>query len=366
LGGFQMKERLSWFKKNSSMVLLGVLGVINITSADFLEDLKRKNIDLNMVLTGDYFYTFHRNQKIEGVDNYKESFSYSIFAGIYKSASSNSPLGFGFSFGEAWFPVVGIEPFPKPDDINGAFSDSNNNFGIFEAYGEVKFSSFTLKIGRFATNIGGEAPFTWQNINIQRGLVWYGEPVFFDGIRVSTEVKKFEIYVGVNDRDTDDGKLAVEGGISYSLGKISTSINLLIPDTQDQWNTRTINLTVNINNFEKLPLTFYMDYLDTPQEGDNANSYGLALLGEYKFNKKISFGGRVEYIKNDGDGDNYGIGVGNNAWTLTITPKYQFNKHFYIRAEGSYVKLGKDVYIDDDGNPTDKEIRLGTEIGLMF
>ena len=349
------------------LTLAGLFG-ISLTYAGSLEELKQlfeqKDVEINIAVTGDYLYTADRDDDMGS--GYEDRFGYSGFIGIYKEATDKSPYGFGLSFGQAWFPVVGVEPLPQPDDLNGAFSTSNSNFGIFEAYAEGKIGPVKITAGRFATMIGGEAPFTWQNVNIQRGLVWYGEPVFFDGVRLSASFGIFNLYAGVNDRDTDDGKMALEAGAGVSFGKIDAGFNVLIPDKDDQWNTRTYNLTVNINYLEFLPLTFYVDYLNTPQPGNDADSWGAALLGEYKVNDKISVGGRVEYVTNDKDGDNYGIGVDNSAWTFTITPKYQLNKYLYIRGEASYVTLDKKAYTDSDNKPTDSEFRVGAEVAFVF
>jgi hypothetical protein len=371
----QMQKFSPYFfsmNKRQKLTLAGIIGISTLTNAGSLEELKHllssKETNLNLAVAGYYFYTSDRNDTIEGKSDYSDIFSYSVVIGLYKEATEKSPYGFGISFGQAWFPVVGSEPFPKPDDANGAFSDSNNNFGLFEAYAEVQLSSVNIKAGRFLTNIGGEAPFTWQNVNIQRGLVWAGEPVWYDGIRISTQLGSFSIYAGVNDRDTDDGKMAFEGGIAADLPyKTSASFNVLIPDKSDEWNTKTYNLTFNINYFENFPITLYADYLNTPQKGEDADSIGVSLLGEYKFDKKLSLGGRIEYLHNDGDGDNYGIGTGNYAWTYTLTPKYQINKYLSIRAETSYVKTGKDIYRKNDkGDLKDSEFRAGLEVAFVF
>jgi len=359
--------------KVKSLTAVGLLGLSLTTYAGSLEELKQlfeqKDLEINIAVTGDYLYTANRDDNIGGQNGYEDKFTYNAFLGIYKSADEKSPFGFGFSVGQAWFPVVGQEPIPNPDDGNGAFSDSNTNFGVFEAYAEGKLGILTLTAGRFATNIGGEAPFTWQNVNIQRGLVWAGEPVWFDGIRISAQYGNFSGYVGVNDRDTDDGKMALEAGVGTSFNKIDVGFNVLIPDKKDNWNTKTYNLTVNINYFDFLPLTLYVDYLSTPAKGDDIDSLGIALLGELKVNNKLSVGGRVEYVNNDGDGDNYGIGKGNNAWTFTVTPKYRINKYFYIRGEVSYVTLGNKYYQKKNNKPgdlSDNEFRVGAEIAFVF
>jgi len=341
------------------------------TYAASLEELKnllnQKDVEINLAVTGNYLYTADRSDKITGnngktASGYEDAFGYNAYLGLFKEATAKSPFGFGLELSNNdWAPVVGIEPLPDIDNYKKVTID--------QAYVEAKLSFISIKAGRILTNIGGEAPYTWQNINIQRGLVWNGEPVFYNGVRVSAQLGMFNVYVGANDRDTSDGKMAFEGGIGADLPfKTSASFNILIPDSKDDNPTKVYNLTFTNNLFERAPITFYVDYLDTPQKGQDSQSVGAALLVDLKFTTQISVGTRVEYVNNDSDGDNYGIGSGNHAWTFTVTPKYQFNKYLYVRGEASYVTLGKKIY-QKKNNPnslTDSEVRIGAEIGFVF
>lgn len=347
------------------LVAIALLGGFAATAkAGSLEELKnllnQKDVNIGIAVTGDYLYTADRSDKIGNTKNYEDIFGYNLYLELSKEATDKSPYGFKIAVSnDDWAPVVGVEPL----------TDVQNSLTIDEAYVEAKLGMFDLQAGRFVTNIGGEAPYTFQNINIQRGLVWNGEPVFYNGVRLNGEFQSVGFYVGVNDRDTHDGKMAFEGGVSCNLPyKTSASFNILIPDKNDENPTRVYNLTFNTDAVQNVPITFYVDYLDTPQKGQNTQSIGAALLADVKVNQKVSVGTRVEYVHNDGDGDNYGIGTGNYAWTFTVTPKYQFNKYLYIRAEASYVKLGHKYYQKSD-NPndlTDNEFRLGAEVGFVF
>jgi len=346
--------------KIRTLTLTGLLGIVGITNAGNLEELKRllanQDVNIDIAITGDYLYTANREDSINGVTGYEDQFGYNAYVGIFKKATQKDPVGFGLSFSNSWIPVVGQEPLES----------NSNQVDIDEAYIETKVGILDITAGRILTNIGGEAPYTWQNVNIQRGLLWNAEPVFYNGVRVSSQINNFSIYAGVNDADTSDGKMALEAGISTSFGKVDASLNAFIPDKTDVENTRVYNLTLNLNYLERLPLTFYVDYLDMPAEGSHVNGWGAALLGSYKVNANLSIGGRVEYVNNDGDGDAYNIGKGNNAWTFTLTPKYQVNKYLYIRGEASYVKLSNDYYQKNDNDYTDNEFRLGAEIGFVF
>ena len=345
--------------KSKSLAVAALIGVGLTTSANAgsLEELKQllnqQDVSIDLALTGDYLYTADRSDSTNA-----DQFAYNTYMGLFKEASNESPFGFGLELSNnEWAPVVGSEPIPSV----------SSSISVDQAYVEVLLKNFNIKAGRILTNIGGEAPYTWQNINIQRGLVWNGEPVYYNGVRFSGNFGAYGVYVGINDRDTSDGKMALEAGISGDLSqKTSVSFNVLIPDSKDNNPTKVYNLTFTSDYFEKAPITFYVDYLSTPQKGQDAQSIGAAFLVDFKVNNQVSVGSRVEYVNNDGDGDNYGIGTGNNALTFTLTPKYQINKYLYVRGEASYVSLGHKYYNKNDNSKTDSEFRVGAEIGFVF
>jgi len=345
--------------KRKSLAVAALIGVGLTTSASAgsLEELKQllnqQDVSIDLALTGDYLYTADRSDSKDA-----DKFAYNAYMGLFKEVSNESPFGFGLELSNNdWAPVVGSEPIQP---VSGSIS-------VDQAYVEVLFKNFNIKAGRILTNIGGEAPYTWQNINIQRGLVWNGEPVYYNGVRVSGNFGAYSFYVGVNDRDTSDGKMALEAGVGGELSyKTSVSLNILIPDSKDNNPTKVYNLTFTSDYFEKAPITFYVDYLSRPKKGQDTQSIGAALLVDFKVNEQISVGSRVEYVNNDGDGNNYGIGTGNNALTFTLTPKYQINKYLYVRGEASYVSLGHKYYNKNDNSKTDSEFRVGAEIGFVF
>ncbi len=350
------------------LLLGGILATAGITSAGSFGELKNllkdNNVEINLALTADYIYTANRQDVYNGTSNKPDKFGYNSYFGLFKTADANSPLGFGLAISNNdWAPTVGNEPLPS----------AGGQYTIDQAYIELLAGPVDILAGRILTNIGGEAPYTWQNINIQRGLVWAGEPVFYNGIRFSFTAEPFGFYVGVNDRDSDDGKFAAEAGVSGSWKelKLDWSFNILYPDSVDENDARVFNLTTNINAIENMPITFYVDYLNVPLTNGTKGAWGFALLADYQFNDKVSLGMRVERVIQENDVDVYGIGNGNDAWTITLTPKYQFNKYFYIRAEASYVSLDDATFLrkvksDGTNSFTSTELRAGAEIGFVF
>ncbi|NPB05167.1 MAG: outer membrane beta-barrel protein [Aquificae bacterium] len=355
-------------KAKRGLVLAGLLTAFGTPFAGTLEELKNllstEGVEINLALTADYLYTANRDDSNGTVKVEPDKFGFNSFLGIFKTASESDPLGFGLAVSNnAWAPVVGIEPMP----------DADNQYTVDQAYVELMLGKVSVLAGRILTNIGGEAPYTWQNVNIQRGLVWNGEPVFYNGFRISFDAAPFGFYFGVNDRDTADGKFAVEAGISGSWSELKTdwSFNVLYPDKADENNARVFNLTTNFGGLEFAPITFYADYLNVPTDQGDRNAWGFALLTDLTITEKTSMGFRVERVIQEDGVDAYGIGCGNDAWTVTLTPKYAFNRYLYLRAEASYVSLDdpafvKKYYPDGTAAYDDSEWRFGAEVGFVF
>ena len=75
------------------------------------------------------------------------------------------------------FPTVGA-PYEKSDDIG------HDTFGYVPiAYLKLQFTDgFSIQAGKLPTLVGAELPTTVQNINIERGLLWFQEPLVSRGV----------------------------------------------------------------------------------------------------------------------------------------------------------------------------------------
>ena len=73
--------------------------------------------------------------------------------------------------------------------------------------------------------------------------------------------------------------------------------------------------------------------------------FSAALLASYAFDDHWKLAGRVEYETESGHSgvfttpDILGYGPGSNAWSVTLTPTYQW-KQFFARTAISYVTIG--------------------------
>src|SRR5579862_7810251 len=82
--------------------------------------------------------------------------------------------------GEYNFPTAGV---PIVQD-----SSANANTSLYSVIpvGSVQYafdSHWSVAAGKFAALLGQESPFTYQNVNIQRGLGWAMEPTISNGVQ---------------------------------------------------------------------------------------------------------------------------------------------------------------------------------------
>jgi hypothetical protein len=120
-----------------------------------------------------------------------------------------------------------------------------------------------------------------------------------------------------------------------------------------------------------LTLSPYFQYAHIPALpalGTAATSdWGLALLAKYAFDSNFFLGARVEYTKENGSvaqgsADPLGYGVGASAWSMTLTPTYQYNI-FFLRAEASYVHASHPAF---EGGISKSQFRGVAETGVLF
>src|SRR6185503_4758700 len=87
----------------------------------------------------------------------------------------------------------------------------------------------------------------------------------------------------------------------------------------------------------------YLQYTTTPKDAaiglpGSASTFGGAVLAKYSFSPMFSLAARAEYIDSSGSQVSLLYGPKSKAWSLTLTPTWQF-KTFFIRAEASYTRL---------------------------
>ncbi|MBC5815244.1 MAG: outer membrane beta-barrel protein [Candidatus Eremiobacteraeota bacterium] len=306
------------------------------------------------------------------------------YSNIQASVTRNTGLfRFGTIIGEYAFPVVG-------QAINPTFkAGANTDLFSFVPVAYMQYvpnGAWTFTAGKMAALLGQESNFTYQNVNIQRGLGWNAEPAFTRGVRGAYTQGKFTGTLGYTDGYYSGRLNSLEGLLAWVASSNTT--------VQFAWiappNNSGPNPTAGIANkreadlmltqqFGKLQLLPYLLWIDSPQNtsiGYNGDERAFAgvLIASYVFDNAWSVGARYESIVNrsstldlGANADLVGFGPGSKATTLTLTPAFKTG-HTTIRAEYSNVNLGAFTPGLGFGNfgTTPSQSRVGLELGVQF
>lgn len=245
--------------------------------------------------------------------------------------------------------------------------------------------------GLLPTMVGAEATFTFQNVNIERGLLWNQEPAISRGVQVNYARGPLSAAISLND-GYFSGKLnwlsgtlgyAIDSSNSISIvgaGSLSRSDKSSVAPPLAQNNSSIFNL-IYTHTSGPLTLTPYLQYSHVGRDDQlginrSADTYGGALLVKYALNSEWSLGARAEYLKTTGGTcgtdpnctpTNLLYGAKSNAWSLTITPTYQKGV-FFARGELSYTRIGNlqsGLGFGRDLNQRD-QVRALLETGILF
>jgi hypothetical protein len=246
------------------------------------------------------------------------------------------------------FPTLGV-PYTK------AFAQDPLTFG-FVPQGFLKIvpnANFSIEAGALPTLIGSEYAFTFENMNIERGLLWNQEPIVSKGVQLNFTKGPVAASFAVTDGYYSGTYTSLSGLITYTFknsdtlafdgeGNIGTARVATFATPIEQNNGDIFNLMYS-HSMGPLTISPYIQYSSSkfiPGGFSFAgDTWGGAILAKYNFTPQVSLAGRVEYITSSGLANLLGYGVNSNAWSITLTPTYQ-KGIFYVRGEASYVSVG--------------------------
>lgn len=246
--------------------------------------------------------------------------------------------------------------------------------------------NFSVMIGKLPTLIGAEYTFTFQNMNIERGLLWNQENAVNRGVQVNYGVGPLSASLSWNDGFYSNRYNWLWGSLSYAINSANT-VSFVGGGNlgRTSFSSASTPLFQNNSDIYNLIYTYnsgpwmiqpYLQYTHVPTDQQigvtrGTDTSGAALLANYSFTPRVSLAGRVEYIASTGNVGNGAVnlmfGPGSNAWSITLTPTYQ-DKGFFARAEFSFVRATN--YTAGNGfgsqgmNPT--QARGLIETGFMF
>jgi hypothetical protein len=239
----------------------------------------------------------------------------------------------------------------------------------------------SILLGKLPTLIGAEYTFTFQNMNIERGLLWNQEPAVSKGVQLNYAKGPWALSLSLNDGFYSDRYNWLSGSLGYTLnpkdsltfvgaGNFGATARSTIATPYLQNNGAIYNLILTHTDGPWV-ITPYLQYSTVPADKrlgilKASTSVSGAVTARYSFNKVFSLAGRGEYIGSSGG---YGLlyGPGSKAWSLTLTPTAQV-KSVFVRGELSYTRIedcGPGAGFGAQGGRTN-QTRAMIETGVLF
>ncbi len=82
--------------------------------------------------------------------------------------------------------------------------------------------NFSVQIGELPTLVGAETTFDFENMNIERGLLWYQEPAISRGIQLNDSYKKLSASFSWNDGYFSNRYTSFSGLLAYAINASNT------------------------------------------------------------------------------------------------------------------------------------------------
>lgn len=278
-----------------------------------------------------------------------------------------------------------------------AYTQTDGTWGFFPV-GWITLApsnEWQLNIGKIFAIGGGENTFTYQNINIQRGLLWTQTNVVTRGMQLNYQGDTFSANLAWTDGSYSNtynwlsGQLTVPLNERHSLnaswtGSVSANAmnTMATPLLQNNSQITTLNYGYNNPHWSLSPYLQMTVVPAAPEVGilGSSGTRGAAILGTYRINpleqgkpvkQNITLPLRLEYLNSWGNSgvssNNLMYGPNSAAWSATLTPTWQRGA-FFTRLEGSYVRAlnassGASFGLNGNANG---QARIMLEAGILY
>ena len=272
------------------------------------------------------------------------------------------------------------------------------NVQTIDSFGVVPLASISLApskswiftAGKINSFGGYENTFSFQNINIDRGLLWNQTSNVSKGFAAYYSEGLVEAAVTWNDGFYSNQLNWMGASAGYHLDeknnlsvswtgaiKASTLDSFITPVAQNNSQITNVIYTYKSDRWLVAPYIQYTYVPSNPSVGiqNRAQTMGGALLTNYRFSGNAKGGFslplRFEYISSAGSGGvgspNLLYGVGSSAWSATVTPTYQAGKYF-LRGELSYVQALNTTpgYAFGNAGTGNSQTRVMAEVGILY
>ncbi len=242
----------------------------------------------------------------------------------------------------------------------------------------------SILVGALPTLMGAEYTFDFENMNIERGLLWNQENAVNRGIQVNQTLGKFTASLSWNDGYYSNRYSWLSGSLTYVSGPNSlafvgmgnlgqTAFQTLATPVQNNGSMYALIYTYTRGSWIVQPYFQYGDVPTNPKVGvvHRASTRGGAVLVNHTFKHGFSLAGRGEYIASTGSAAEQSVnlmfGPGSAGWSITLTPTLQYQR-FFTRGDLSFVRATSftpgDVFGPTGMNPN--QPRGVIEVGILF
>jgi hypothetical protein len=216
-------------------------------------------------------------------------------------------------------------------------------------------ASTQFEIGSLPTLMGAESTFTYQNFNIERGIVWNQENAINRGIQMNQTVGKYlSAAISWNDGYYSNRYSWLSGSATLTKGPHSLVYDGMGNLGQTAYQTAATPVQNNsymhavIYSYAKGPwiISPYFQYSKLPTNAKvgvvkATSATGGAINVSYAFKSGFSLPARVEYLMSSGSATDGSVnllsfGAGSAGTTFTATPTYQ-KGGMYVRSDLAWV-----------------------------
>lgn len=276
-------------------------------------------------------------------------------------------------------PALGVPFLNTSKTLSETFSPLPVAFAKFQAG-----KNTSIEIGALPTLIGAEYTFTFENMNVDRGLLWNQENAVNRGIQLNQTMGKFTASFSWNDGFYSNRYTWLSGSLAYANGPHTlafvaggnysqTGFASYATPVQNNGSIYNVIYTYSKGSWIIQP---YYQYTDVPTDAKigvvkGTSTNGGALLISRAFAHGFSLPARFEYITSSGsaaaDAVNLLFGPGSNGTSITVTPTVQYGG-FFFRTDLAWVHASSYVPGDVFGSAglSDNQFRAMAEMGFVF
>jgi hypothetical protein len=242
----------------------------------------------------------------------------------------------------------------------------------------------SFEIGSLPTLIGAEYTFSFENMNINRGLLWNQENAVTRGIQVNQTMGKFSASLAWTDGFYSNRYTWLSGSLAYTNGPHAlsfvgggnygqTAFQTFATPVQNNGAIYNIIYTYTKGSWILQP---YFQYTTVPTNAkigivDGNSTVGGAILVNHTFKHGFSLPVRWEYITSRGrdalQSVNLMYGPGSAGTSFTVTPTFQYGG-FFARGDIAFAHISNYTpgSVFGPAGLNDNQTRAVMEVGFVF